>query len=91
MINAQGRPQNWKVDGLTDTGSVEDWKLDVEMKSVVMKLKEYLKNHAHEAGFQKEDIEKFQNPVLIREVEVEDKSKRFGISLTEVVDGAVAA
>lgn len=39
-------------------------------------MRQYLKDHAHEVGLQKEDIEQFKNPVLIREVEVEDRSKR---------------
>jgi hypothetical protein len=38
-------------------------------------MRKYLEDHAHEAGLKTEDIQAMKNPVLIREVQVEDKSK----------------
>jgi hypothetical protein len=39
-------------------------------------MRQYLTDHAHEVGFKPADIGALKNPVLIREVEVEDTSKR---------------
>jgi len=38
-------------------------------------LKDYLREHAHEAGFTKEDVDQFKNPILVREVEDGGKTK----------------
>lgn len=40
------------------------------------KLRQYLTKHAYEAGLAPDDVAAMRNPILIREVEVEDKSKR---------------
>lgn len=39
-------------------------------------MREYLADHAHEVGLKPGDIQAMKNPVLIREVIVEDKSQR---------------
>lgn len=39
-------------------------------------LKKYLREHAHEFGFTGDDVDAMEAPVLVREVEVEDKSKQ---------------
>lgn len=38
-------------------------------------LRQYLRDHAHEFGLSPDDVSSVKNPVLVREVEVEDKSK----------------
>lgn len=43
-------------------------------------LKRYLEEHAHEVGFRPEDVRAMKRPVLVREVEVEDKGRQ-GLSL----------
>lgn len=39
-------------------------------------LREYLHDHAHEFGFTSDDVAALESPVLVRVVEVEDKSKK---------------
>lgn len=38
-------------------------------------MRKYLESHSHEVGLKPEDVQAMKNPVLIREIEVEDKSK----------------
>lgn len=38
-------------------------------------MRKYLESHSHEVGLTPKDVQAMKNPVLIREVEVEDKSK----------------
>jgi hypothetical protein len=39
-------------------------------------MRQYLADHAHEVGLHADDVAAMKNPILVREVEVEDKSKQ---------------
>lgn len=59
--------------------------------------RDYLSEHAHEFGFSKGDIGQFKNPVLVREVEIDDKStqnlgvlvRRYNENFTQGLDPRV--
>ncbi len=98
--DAVNGPPIMTEDGIVLGGNSRAMSLDVayhDHPAVAETYRTYLTEHAHEFGFAKGDIAQFKKPVLVREVEVEDRSvenlgllvRRYNENFTQGLDPRV--